>query len=293
MGAPGNSIITPHSCTQPKTLVPLSVSITVPVMLSSFLPHIVAYHLQEAGCCLGLITPGKGLSKLHVPFATYGSPARIAARLQGDTLLLAAVAGGPKVANQVVLLEGVRQEDLQRAAEVGWKVVRSSAELQVCCLQRAVARMCVLRAPIKQVCLYSCPRRCKANQSLPLGSGTTWSLLHIITAKPGCPSTFNMSCFPSASWCAHLSPTAGFSTLPMPTPMQLDEGFLSVPEAIEFPTDNGQTAHLLYYAPRNRDHILPEGQRPPLLVRSHGGPTSAAQVSLDLTIQYLTSRGAT
>ena len=75
--------------------------------------------------------------------------------------------------------------------------------------------------------------------------------------------------------------------------MQLDEGFLSVPEAIECPTDNGQTAHLLYYAPRNRDHILPEGQRPPLLVRSHGGPTSAAQVSLDLTIQYLTSRGAT
>lgn len=126
-----------------------------------FPPHIVAYHLQEAGCCLGLITPGKGLSKLHAPFATYGSPARIAARLQGGTLSLAAVAGGPKVANQVVLLEGVRQEDLQHAAEVGWKVVRSSAELQVCCLQRVVARICVLRAPIKQVCLYSCPRRCK------------------------------------------------------------------------------------------------------------------------------------
>ena len=75
------------------------------------------------------------------------------------------------------------------------------------------------------------------------------------------------------------------------SPVQLDAGYISEAEAIEFPTAAGQTAHAFYYPPRNRDFAAPAGERPPLIVVSHGGPTSAARPTLDLPIQYWTSRG--
>jgi dipeptidyl aminopeptidase/acylaminoacyl peptidase len=56
----------------------------------------------------------------------------------------------------------------------------------------------------------------------------------------------------------------------------VDPGFLPAPEPIDFPTTGGETAHGLYYAPANPDHELPDGERPPLLVFVHGGPTSCA-----------------
>jgi dipeptidyl aminopeptidase/acylaminoacyl peptidase len=75
------------------------------------------------------------------------------------------------------------------------------------------------------------------------------------------------------------------------TTLTLDAGYLSAPQAIEFPTENGLTAHALFYAPRNKDYTAPTGEQPPLLVKSHGGPTAAAQTTLNLAIQYWTSRG--
>lgn len=75
------------------------------------------------------------------------------------------------------------------------------------------------------------------------------------------------------------------------TELQLDAGYLSVPQAIEFPTENGRTAHGFFYAPRNRDFTAPAGELPPLLVKSHGGPTSATAPTLNLGIQFWTSRG--
>ena len=62
-------------------------------------------------------------------------------------------------------------------------------------------------------------------------------------------------------------------------------------EAIEFPTTGGKTAFGLYYPAFNPDFQAPEGDKPPLLVKCHGGPTAAASSSLDLRIQYWTSRG--
>ncbi|RPI31126.1 MAG: S9 family peptidase [Actinomycetota bacterium] len=53
----------------------------------------------------------------------------------------------------------------------------------------------------------------------------------------------------------------------------------------------GLTAHALYYAPHNPDVEPPAGERPPLLVISHGGPTAAAESTLSLSIQFWTSRG--
>ncbi len=71
----------------------------------------------------------------------------------------------------------------------------------------------------------------------------------------------------------------------------VDPGYLSEPRAIEFPTEDGLTAHAFYYPPRNRDYAAPSGEKPPLLVKSHGGPTAATAISLSLSIQYWTSRG--
>ncbi len=71
----------------------------------------------------------------------------------------------------------------------------------------------------------------------------------------------------------------------------IDPGYLSIPWEIEFPTEGALTAHAFFYAPKNRDYVGPPDERPPLLVVSHGGPTSAASTALNLGIQYWTSRG--
>ncbi|MDQ1560260.1 MAG: hypothetical protein QOD32_3320 [Pyrinomonadaceae bacterium] len=71
----------------------------------------------------------------------------------------------------------------------------------------------------------------------------------------------------------------------------VDEGYLSIAQPVEFPASEGQTAHAFFYPPRNRDFAAPEDERPPLLVKSHGGPTAAASTTLSLNIQFWTSRG--
>lgn len=73
--------------------------------------------------------------------------------------------------------------------------------------------------------------------------------------------------------------------------VQVDGGYLSIPQAIEFPTEHGLTAHGFFYAPRNRDFAAPSDELPPLIVFSHGGPTGATASVLNLNIQYWTSRG--
>ncbi|MEX0642565.1 MAG: S9 family peptidase [Pirellulales bacterium] len=75
------------------------------------------------------------------------------------------------------------------------------------------------------------------------------------------------------------------------TTLKADPGYTSIPEAIEFPTDGGKTAHAFYYPPTNRDYRAPAGEAPPLLVMIHGGPTSATSDQYRPTIQYWTSRG--
>jgi dipeptidyl aminopeptidase/acylaminoacyl peptidase len=67
--------------------------------------------------------------------------------------------------------------------------------------------------------------------------------------------------------------------------------YISAPEAIEFPTENGLTAHGFFYAPHNPGYEPPAGELPPLIVKSHGGPTGATSGELSLEIQYWTSRG--
>ena len=68
-------------------------------------------------------------------------------------------------------------------------------------------------------------------------------------------------------------------------------GYISTPQPIEFETDGGLTAHAFYYPAKNADFVGEEGEKPPLMVISHGGPTGAAMTSFSLSYQYWTSRG--
>jgi dipeptidyl aminopeptidase/acylaminoacyl peptidase len=85
--------------------------------------------------------------------------------------------------------------------------------------------------------------------------------------------------------------TRRFDILRRSSDLKIDPGYFSAAEAIEYPTEGGLSAHAFYYAPANRDFEAPPGELPPLLVMSHGGPTSAASPTLRLGIQYWTSRG--
>ena len=76
-----------------------------------------------------------------------------------------------------------------------------------------------------------------------------------------------------------------------PRDLGIGPGWFSVPEAIDFPTSGGRTAHALFYPPTNPEATAPPEGAPPLLVVIHGGPTGAARPMLQLGIQYWTSRG--
>lgn len=67
--------------------------------------------------------------------------------------------------------------------------------------------------------------------------------------------------------------------------------YYSIPRAIEFPTTGGETAHGYFYAPRNPDFSAPDGERPPLVVISHGGPTAANSNGFSPAVQFWTTRG--
>uniref|UniRef100_UPI00312B91ED S9 family peptidase n=1 Tax=Microcoleus sp. CAWBG640 TaxID=2841653 RepID=UPI00312B91ED len=85
--------------------------------------------------------------------------------------------------------------------------------------------------------------------------------------------------------------TSQVEVLRIASNLTLDAGYLSVPQSIEFPTENGLTAFGFFYPPKNQDFAAPTGEKPPLIVKSHGGPTAATSSSMNLKIQYWTSRG--
>ncbi|MBV8980400.1 MAG: S9 family peptidase [Acidimicrobiia bacterium] len=80
-------------------------------------------------------------------------------------------------------------------------------------------------------------------------------------------------------------------TLRRSRPATPDAGYISAAEPIEFSTEDGLTAHALWYGPANKDVSAPPGERPPLVVMSHGGPTASASPALNLSTQFWTSRG--
>ena len=85
--------------------------------------------------------------------------------------------------------------------------------------------------------------------------------------------------------------TGTVSELRRSSNLTVDSGYLSLPQVIEFPTEHGLTAYGFFYPPQNQDYAAPAGDRPPLLVKSHGGPTAATAATFSPSIQYWTSRG--
>ena len=85
--------------------------------------------------------------------------------------------------------------------------------------------------------------------------------------------------------------SGALETLRESATLEVDEAYLSAPRHIEYPSSGGRTSHAWFYPPGSPDFEAPGGELPPLVVTSHGGPTSSARTSLSLTMQAFTSRG--
>lgn len=89
-----------------------------------------------------------------------------------------------------------------------------------------------------------------------------------------------------------LDPEDGsFETLKTAGELLIDKALVSVPENLAFPTESGATAFAFYYPPKNPDYRAPAGETPPLIVKSHGGPTGNTSSQFNLGTQFWTSRG--
>jgi dipeptidyl aminopeptidase/acylaminoacyl peptidase len=73
--------------------------------------------------------------------------------------------------------------------------------------------------------------------------------------------------------------------------LDLPAGCLARPEPVRFASTGGRASHAFLYRPRHAELEGPSGERPPLLVLCHGGPTGSASPALALGVQFWTSRG--
>ncbi len=73
--------------------------------------------------------------------------------------------------------------------------------------------------------------------------------------------------------------------------LRYPETYLSVAEVLSFPTAAGARAHGFFYPPASGEFVGPPGDKPPLIVISHGGPTGASTPVYKAGIQYWTTRG--
>ncbi len=83
----------------------------------------------------------------------------------------------------------------------------------------------------------------------------------------------------------------GTATIVRSNPSSIEAAYAPDPRLITFPTTGGDTAHAVYYPPENPEFEGPAGERPPLLVHIHGGPTSSVSPVFSLATMFWTSRG--
>jgi dipeptidyl aminopeptidase/acylaminoacyl peptidase len=120
---------------------------------------------------------------------------------------------------------------------------------------------------------------------------TPYTSLMYVRAAPG--RALFLAGSPTEPWSVvHLDLAAQrFQVLRRASAIEVDPGYISSPQEIEFPTEGGKTAYAFFYPPRNKDFAAPAGEKPPLIVMSHGGPTAAVSGVFNPNIQYWTSRG--
>ncbi|MDH5710938.1 MAG: prolyl oligopeptidase family serine peptidase [Gammaproteobacteria bacterium] len=73
--------------------------------------------------------------------------------------------------------------------------------------------------------------------------------------------------------------------------IQLDTDYYSYASPIKFRSRHQDDVYAIYYAPVSKDFQAPAGEKPPLIVLCHGGPTAMTDPSLDMRKQFWTSRG--
>jgi dipeptidyl aminopeptidase/acylaminoacyl peptidase len=123
-------------------------------------------------------------------------------------------------------------------------------------------------APLGIGQVHDCPRA--------LGDGLAY-----IATSPAAPPSVNIK--PKVDGGAPIVVRAA-------APAVVPEETISLGEPVEFATRGG-TGHGFWYPPKNRDYKGPLGELPPVVVLSHGGPTSMTTNSFSLNIQWWTSRG--
>jgi dipeptidyl aminopeptidase/acylaminoacyl peptidase len=123
-------------------------------------------------------------------------------------------------------------------------------------------------APLDIGQVQDCPR--------PLGDGLAY-----IATPPAAPPSVNVR--PRVDDGAPL-------VIRRAAPAMLTDETISLGELFDFATRGG-VGHAFWYPPKNRDYEGPPGELPPLVVLSHGGPTSMTTNSFSLSIQWWTSRG--
>lgn len=75
------------------------------------------------------------------------------------------------------------------------------------------------------------------------------------------------------------------------TNIKIEPEYFSKPEHITFASKNNRQSHAYYYPPANKKYVGLKKTQPPLIVKSHGGPTANCGSNLNFDIQYWTSRG--
>ncbi len=66
---------------------------------------------------------------------------------------------------------------------------------------------------------------------------------------------------------------------------------VATPESIVFTSASGRAIHSFFYPPCHAKVTGPEGEKPPLIVMCHGGPSGATSSALSLKVQFWTNRG--
>lgn len=81
-----------------------------------------------------------------------------------------------------------------------------------------------------------------------------------------------------------------FTTIASSSAAPVDTAWFSHAQPISF-RENDRVVHAFYYPPCNPQYSAPAGEKPPLIVFGHGGPTGATSAGLNLKVQFWTSRG--
>jgi dipeptidyl aminopeptidase/acylaminoacyl peptidase len=112
---------------------------------------------------------------------------------------------------------------------------------------------------------------------LPYGAGAVY-----LATPPDAPPAIRLSAILSDP--AFVALRAAVATAP-------DPGDVSVGESYAVPTSDGETTYVTLYPPRNAHVTAPAGALPPLVMMSHGGPTSMHASRYEAGIAFWTTRG--